>query len=380
MKTCGIAILCLCGIGSAYAQGTTRVVTTIADAGTGSLRAAVAGAPDGTQITFDPALNGQVITLTSAPIVIATALTITGNGASNTRISGANARRLFEVSSSAAGGTAIRNLTLASGNAGNAGSGGAILNTGVLRLEGVRLTGNRAGISGGAVLNQRSGAGGSLVVRGSVFDANTIDAADCGSGAAIRSEGAGASVLIVNATVAGNTAGPACSGGAIGIGNGSLEVIASTLGPNTGGRSGGNLYKGARAATIVMRNTVLVEGAASLNPDLHGAAIGFASLGSNLVGNRGDAAGFVASDLAAGTPAMLGALQPSGAAALPARVPMAGSPLLDSVAVAGCVDVGGGPLTVDQRGVVRPQGPACDIGAVERTFGLDELLFADGFE
>jgi hypothetical protein len=380
MKTCGIAILFLCGIGSAYAQATTRVVTTIADAGTGSLRAAVAGAPDGTQITFDPALNGQVITLTSTPIVIATALTITGNGASNTRISGANARRLFEVSSSAAGGTAIRNLTLASGNAGNAGSGGAILNTGVLRLEGVRLTGNGAGISGGAVLNQRSGAGGSLVVRGSVFDANTIDAADCGSGAAIRSEGAGASVVIVNTTLAGNTAGPACSGGAIGIGNGSLEVVSSTLGPNTGGRSGGNLYKGARAATIVMRNTVLVEGSAVLNPDLHGAAIGFASLGSNLVGDRGDAAGFVASDLVAGTPPMLGALQPSGAVQLPARVPMAGSALLDRIGAAACVDVGGGALGVDQRGVVRPQGPACDIGAVERTFGLDELLFADGFE
>lgn len=31
-----------------------------------------------------------------------------------------------------------------------------------------------------------------------------------------------------------------------------------------------------------------------------------------------------------------------------------------------CTDVGGQPVTIDQRGVSRPQGPACDVGAYER--------------
>jgi hypothetical protein len=30
-----------------------------------------------------------------------------------------------------------------------------------------------------------------------------------------------------------------------------------------------------------------------------------------------------------------------------------------------CVDLAGQPVLIDQRGVARPQGPACDIGAVE---------------
>lgn len=377
-----VAAVLLAGISSAFAQGTTRLVTTTADSGTGSLRAAVVGAPAGTLVTFDPVLNGQTITLSTAPIVISSALTIRGNGAGSTRVSGANARRLFEIPPGIVGEVLIRDLTLALGNAGNTGSGGAILNQSSLRLEGARLTGNRAGISGGAILSQRV-AGQSapvLTVRGSTFDANLIDAPDCGSGAAIRSEGAGASVLIVNATLAGNTAGSACSGGAIGIGAGALEVIASTLGPNSGGLSGGNIYKGSRAATITLRSTAVVEGTAALNPDLHGANAGLMSLGLNLVGNRGDATGFLASDLPAGTPPMLGAIGPSGAAQLPVRVPMADSALVDAVSVASCVDVGGGPLAADQRGVLRPQGAACDIGAIERSFGLDELLFANGFE
>jgi hypothetical protein len=382
MNILRILVLLVAGIGSAFAQGSTRLVTNIADSGAGSLRAAVVGAPAGTLITFDPALNGQTITLTSTPIAIPPGLTIRGNGVANTRVSGANARRLFEIAPGAGGEVVIRDLTLAQGNAGNPGSGGAILNQASLRLEGVRLTGNRAGIAGGAILSQRVGAAPApvLTVRGSTFDGNQIDAADCGSGAAIRSEGIGASVLVVNSTLAGNTAAGACSGGAIAIGAGSLEVIASTIGPNSGGRSGGNLYKGSRAATITLRNTVVVEGAAALNPDLHGAAAGLASLGLNLVGNRGDAAGFVANDLPADTPAMLGAIAPSAASPLPVRIPMAGSPLVDAVAVAACVDAGGGALASDQRGVPRPQAAACDIGAVERSFAFDDLLFANGFE
>jgi hypothetical protein len=46
-----------------------------------------------------------------------------------------------------------------------------------------------------------------------------------------------------------------------------------------------------------------------------------------------------------------------------------GSPAIDTGNATGC------PPT-DQRGVTRPQGLACDIGAVEYV----DILFEDGFE
>jgi hypothetical protein len=47
------------------------------------------------------------------------------------------------------------------------------------------------------------------------------------------------------------------------------------------------------------------------------------------------------------------------------HLPDPGSPLVDAGDPAGCTDEKGGPLLADQRGVTRPQGSRCDIGAVE---------------
>ncbi len=373
----------ICLLASGQAAAATLLVTTTADSGAGSLRAAVAAALAGDTIAFAPAINGVTIVLTSSEIVIDRNLIVLGNGANATRISGANARRVFNISSTAAV-VSISGLSLLAGNAGDAGSGGAIRNVGDLRLDAVRLQSNRAGVSGGAVYsvaNNPAGVSGRLRVSGSTFDDNRIDASNCGSGAAIRSEGAGSQTVLINSTLSGNIAGSNCSGGAIGFNDGSLIVVSSTLGPNQGGGSGGNIYKGSLAAAMTMRNSVLVEGTAVLNPDLHGASAGLVSDGHNLVGNRGDAAGFVGSDLPAATAPLLDVLRLSQAGQTPVRVPMASSPLVDAVGAGACVDAGGvAVLAVDQRGVARPQAAACDIGAVERSFVIDELLFRDGFE
>ncbi len=42
-----------------------------------------------------------------------------------------------------------------------------------------------------------------------------------------------------------------------------------------------------------------------------------------------------------------------------------GSPAIDAVPVADCTDAIGTLIATDQRGVTRPQGAACDIGAFE---------------
>jgi hypothetical protein len=60
----------------------------------------------------------------------------------------------------------------------------------------------------------------------------------------------------------------------------------------------------------------------------------------------------------------LGALADNGGPTQ-TRLPLPGSPLIDAIPVASCQADGASGITADQRGVTRPQGPGCDIGAVE---------------
>jgi len=65
------------------------------------------------------------------------------------------------------------------------------------------------------------------------------------------------------------------------------------------------------------------------------------------------------------------ALNPPGTTATHALLP--GSVAID--AASDCNDFSGNPVTADQRGVPRPQGSACEIGAYERTSGIDTVIY-----
>jgi hypothetical protein len=67
------------------------------------------------------------------------------------------------------------------------------------------------------------------------------------------------------------------------------------------------------------------------------------------------------SNAATGNDPMLGALADNGGPTQ-TLLPLTGSPLLDAIPTAVCTDVG---ILVDQRGITRPQGTGCDVGAVE---------------
>src|SRR5436190_18847208 len=81
-------------------RATTLIVTTTADSGAGSLRQALADANNGDAIQFDPALNGQAISLTSGELAIDKNITITGPGPNLLAVSGPsglNVIRIFHV-------------------------------------------------------------------------------------------------------------------------------------------------------------------------------------------------------------------------------------------------------------------------------------------
>ncbi|MBX3689354.1 choice-of-anchor Q domain-containing protein [Dokdonella sp.] len=324
-------------------------VSNLNASGPGSLRAVVAS---GGVVTFASGLSGT-IDLGGSAITVPNGTSIQGPGASSLVVQGGN-DRAFNI---AAGATVtISGLRISGSNVGSGLTGGAIKNAGVLTLNDMALQGNSAGDAGGAIFNS-----GQLTIRRSLLAGNYLADTTCASGGAIRSQGPGSSLTIESSTITTNAA-DSCSGGGIGFNNGSASITASTITGNSAGASGGNVYKGSSAAILMLTSSVIADGSAPINPDLHGAAGGMTSGGYNLVRNRGDSAGYIASDLANGTDPRLGTLADNGGPTY-TRLPQADSVLLDKYSAA-CVNS-------DQRGVTRPQGASCDIGAVE--YRLDPL-------
>jgi hypothetical protein len=129
------------------------VVTATADnhvIGQWSLRDAVnlASATGGSRtITFTPGVAGQTITLTDGQLKLTGGTITLDGGTAGVTVSGANVSRVFQVDSGAV--ATFNALTI---TAGQADSGGGILNQGTLSLTACTLAGNSA-LSGGGIFN-----------------------------------------------------------------------------------------------------------------------------------------------------------------------------------------------------------------------------------
>jgi cysteine-rich repeat protein len=291
----------------------------------------------------------------------------------------------------------LRDLTLT-----NADGWGALrVHSGSVRLVGCTITGNRGGNGYGAVdvafgahvevigstIDDNDGAGivteGDVYVYGSTISNNS--AANGGGGLYIQETGF---ARVVQSTIAGNYA--TNVGGGI-ANSGRLELYDSTLSANGCGNSGGGLHNNGSATVIGVTFTKnyagnvgggfsqsTESGAMSIercvaagnahfgwfvtvpNPDGRAADCeGQVTLrGSNVIRNlhlcepQGDLDHLV-SGLA--VDAKLGPLANNGGLTH-THLPLTGSPLIDA---------GGDCIGADQRGVPRPQGGGCEIGAVE---------------
>ncbi len=190
----------------------------------------------------------------------------------------------------------------------------------------------------------------------------------------------GGSVALLDSTVSGNTVGGAGEGGGVFAADG-VSLTNSTVSGNTASTQGGGIFAG---TVTVVYSTVAGNSAPSaanilattdtLVPFGSGVALPQGG-GGNCVVDTTTSNGFNFSDDAscelaaasdkqnAGDPG-LGALANNGGPTQ-TRLPQAGSPLIDAIPTASCQADGASGITTDQRGVTRPQGAGCDIGAVE---------------
>ena len=127
------------------------LVTSNADSGPGSLRAAIAAAPSGATIEFAKRIH--TITLTSGELAITKSLDIEGPGANKLTISGNDTSRVFDIEGTMA--VIISGLTitdgLANGTTNHPGIGGAIYHNGegsaAMSITGGTLTLSRVVVS-----------------------------------------------------------------------------------------------------------------------------------------------------------------------------------------------------------------------------------------
>jgi hypothetical protein len=356
----------------------TLTVTNANDSGPGSLRQAIADATPGDAITFSPTLAGHTVAL-EAPLALAHDVAIDATAlAAPLTLSGRDAVQVLAVSAGAR--ATLAGLTIAHGY--TPGDGGGIHNAGDLSLVACTLTANRAGDHGGAIANR-----GILTITAGVLSGNVagihggavynlgtlrvVDSTMSANGASVDGgaieNGAEASVL--GSTFTGNVASQ--HGGAIDSYD-SLLVRNSTFFANSADDEGGAIYNWHEAT--VESSTFSANAAGWFGGGLYNRAGAILDLANTLIAHSprgGDC--FNAADSPATNVANLVADGSCDAALSgdPGLGPLVdhGGPTQTLALQAGSRAIGAGDAAhcpaADQRGVERPQGAACDIGAYE---------------
>lgn len=372
---------------------------------------AVPGFADGDVIRVSGTLAENVSLGRSAVIVGQT---------SDATIQAAGAGSVISVSAGVS--ATLSGLTIKNGNAAD---GGGIRNEGTLIASNVVVTGNVASSTGGGIYNAgtltmtngkiagnqvASGgvAGGGVENTGVLFLSDTVIEHNRGGlyGGGIENFGGRANLIRV--IIRKNEA---ASGAGIENGSGSVLIAeASAIVENAGSTQGGGINN---SSALVLRNVTLSgnsllagPGAGLQNASGGSASLSFVSIVSNTIRNTSaaDASGLsavgstvaltatvIAHNAARNCYAGSGGVfqsfnynissdahcgfltQPQDASNVNPKLaplkfgggtythmPLQGSPLLDVVDSAAC-------LTADQRGVARPQGAKCDVGAYEAT-------------
>ncbi len=254
---------------------------------------------------------------------------------------------------------------------GNSGNGIYNYYYATLTLTNSTVSGNSANVNGAGIYN--------------VFHATATVTKSTISGNSAQYGGgifnARGEVTLINSTISGNSA-QYCGGGIFNArGNetsgygGAVNVTNSTLFGNSANTGGAICNR-----PVLGRNTTLtLKGSILANSPSGGNCFGYstiASRGHNLSDDGTCAAFFTQPSDFNNIPPGLdpGGLKDNGGSTKTIAL-LATSPAVDAIPVSDCNDLAGNPVTTDQRGVARPQGRACDIGALERV--LNQLPVAN---
>ncbi|HEV2378044.1 MAG TPA: choice-of-anchor Q domain-containing protein [Streptosporangiaceae bacterium] len=361
-------------------------------AGKCTLRAALQeadAAPVGASSTVTVPAGTYLLSLGTLAVGTATrrSITVTGAGPKLTVISAGNAFRVMSVAASAT--VTLHGLEVTGGNAGSHGYGGGVFSRGKLTLSEDAVDGNKAGAGGGGVVNDsgtlavsathidhnttgslgggilgsgpltvfqasfdgnhagRDGgaidASGTITVNRSTLAGNTAGGTLPGEGAAIWLH-AGASLQLVNSTVANNTTSPA-TGGAVDNAGGKVSLSFDTFSDNTGALKG----TGFTASGTVLAGTGTTPNCTAPVHEPYGYNLS-TDLSCKLA---------MPTDIPGANPKLSPLAYNGGPTETQALTP--DSPALDA---GGQTSTSHCPAT-DERGQTRPFGPACDIGAYE---------------
>lgn len=305
-------------------------------------------------------------------------VTINGNGTTVQRDDGDGTLQFRILYVAADGNLTLNDLAVTGGGGDWYRDGGGIYNSGTLSLTNSTVSGN-TGTNGGGIYNSGTatvidstisankawavgweaeyGDGGGIYNGGTLTVTNSnVSGNIAGFGGGIASDGP---AILTNSTVSGNGTSPGYAlgwpthGGGIGS-TAQLTLTNSTVSGNMayggwpGGSGTGGLWSDGGPATLT--NSIVANSAGG--PDCAGMVIDH---GYN---NIEDGSCISDPTSMSGDP-NLGPLADNGGPTLTHAL------LLGSIAI----DVGdcaGGTITTDQRGVPRPQGRSCDIGAFER--------------
>ena len=347
-----------------------------------SIRQAIALAQDGDTV----AISAGHYLLDPQQGVLAIDRDITIQGTGNPVIDGGDATGVFLVQPQPT--VTVDGITVTGGHDTNNGGGGFAV-YGDLILTNSTVSGNRTDRSGGGIgVLITEAPPGSLRLENSTVSNNKAG----GDGGGIAN--INGSATIVQSTIVGNEAGAPgdqldhFGGGILSdnfFGDASLAIYNSTITGNSASGTngeGGNIYladqqiaafvavQAAAAGLGQLQNTIVAEGTASAGPNCGGVTP--TSLGQNAVptGQCGQnpALGDVTGD------PKLGPLGDNGGTTLTRKL-LPGSAAINAGDPTGCKDDNLAAITPDQRALARPQGSACDIGAVE--FGPPAAVTTD---
>jgi hypothetical protein len=331
------------------AHAATVTVTSFADSGSGSLRSAITNATAGETIV----LPAGTYTVKSASINAPVPITITGAGANETFIDAAGEPAQDGILE-AAGALTVTGVTFENASGFD---GGAIYTASSLTLDDDAFVDNSAS-AGGAVFDTSDGAPVAAVsIDRTLFEGNTASE----GGAVFLGENG--NVPIDDSTFSGNSATE--SGAVVEVDYGSpnyptdLTLTNDTLVGNSAPTQDGILVN--NAETIKFENTVLADNGAAGNDNIcqGDGNYAYVSLGHNLSDVSEADCDLTGAGDRVGISPDLSALANHGGPTQ-TYLPLPGSPLIDGGSNVGCP-------ALDQRGLARPFGASCDIGAVEVT-------------